>query len=147
MKKLTILLLLVLSTTLFSDELSWVDEQVEAIKPPRHGILRRDISKLKDPFIFLSAKKVYKKKSSYKRYKRISKRISKRVSSYLSNIKLDAIMNKSAFINAKWYKEGEKVSGYTLEKVGPKSVLLTKGKKRILLSTLSKSKNLKFNNE
>ena len=100
MKKLTILLLLVLSTTLFSNELSWVDEQVEAIKPPRHGILGRDISKLKDPFIFLSAKKVYKKRSSYKRYKRTSKR----VSNYPSNIKLEAIMNKSAFINAKWYK-------------------------------------------
>ena len=69
MKKLTILLLLVLSTTLFSDELSWVDEQVEAIKPPRHGILRRDISKLRDPFIFLSAKKTHKKRSSHKRYK------------------------------------------------------------------------------
>jgi len=143
MKKLTVLLLILLSTTLFANELSWVDKQVEAIKPPRHGLVEKNISSLKDPFIFFSAKKATKKKSSHKRYKRISKK----VSHHPSTLKLGAIMNNSAFISGKWYKEGEKISGYTLEKVGPKSVLLTKGKKQILLSTLSKSKNLKFNNK
>jgi len=66
---------------------------------------------------------------------------------YSSKLLLEAILNKSALINGKWYKEGEKVYGYKLEKVKLKSILLTRGKKQLLLSTMSKSNNLKFNNK
>ncbi len=133
MKKLTIILLLLLSTQLFSNELVWIDEQIEAIKPPRKGINNKKILKLKDPFIYLR--------------KKIHHRSRKRVRAYTSKISLVAILNKSALINGKWYREGEKVYGYKLEKVNPKTVLLTKGKKQLFLSIASKSKNLKFNNK
>ena len=146
MKKLTIILLLLLSSQLFSNELAWVDEQIEAIKPPRKGIDLKKISHLKDPFIYLKAKK-RTKRTSYRR-SRYSKSTSTKVRTYSSSkFSLEAILNKSALINGKWYKEGEKIYGYKLEKVNLKTVLLTKGKKQLLLSTVSKSKNLKFNNK
>ncbi len=138
MKKLTIILLLLLSTQLFSNELVWIDKQIEAIKPPRKGINNKKILKLKDPFIYLR-KKIHHRSRKYSG--------SKRVRAYTSKISLVAILNKSALINGKWYREGEKVYGYKLEKVNPKTVLLTKGKKQLFLSIASKSKNLKFNNK
>jgi len=147
MKKLTLILLLLLSSQLFSNELAWVDEQVEAIKPPREGVSTREISKLKDPFIFLHAKKSKKRvRSPYRRYSKSSSG-KKKVQTYSSKFTLEAILNKTALINGRWYKEGEKVYGYKLEKVNLQSVLLTRGKNQILLSTVSKSKNLKFNNK
>ncbi|MEN4052239.1 MULTISPECIES: hypothetical protein [Sulfurimonas] len=147
MKKLTIILLLLLSTQLFSNELAWVDEQIEAIKPPRKGIDNKKISKLKDPFIYLKTKKGKKRKKSTYRSRKSSTSGSKKVRTYSSKISLEAILNKSALINGKWYREGEKIYEYKLEKVNLKTVLLTKGKKQLLLSTVSKSKNLKFNNK
>jgi len=142
MKKLILISILLVTTNMLANELAWVDEQVEAIKPPREGISNKNISKLKDPFIFLHAKKAKKRtRSPYRRYSK------KRVLTHSSKISLDAILNKSALINGKWYQENEKVYGYKLEKVNPQSILLTRGKKQILLSTETKSKNLKFNNK
>ncbi len=142
MKKLTIILLLLLSTQLFSNKFVWIDEQIEAIKPPRKGINSKKILKLKDPFIYLRKKR--RKKNIYRSRKHSG---SKRAPVYTPKISLVATLNKSALINGKWYREGEKVYGYKLEKVNPKTVLLTKGKKQLLLSIASKSKNLKFNNK
>jgi len=53
MKKLYILIFLFLSSTLFSNELAWVNEQVEAIKPARKGIINSSTALLKDLFIFV----------------------------------------------------------------------------------------------
>ncbi len=146
MKKLILISILLVATNMLANELSWVDEQVEAIKPPREGVSNKDISKLKDPFIFLHPKKATKRvRSPYRRYSKSSSK--KQVLTHSSKISLDAILNKSALINGKWYQEGEKVYGYKLEKVNPQSILLTRGKKQTLLSTETKSKNLKFNNK
>jgi hypothetical protein len=145
MKKLIIFLLILLSTHLLANELSWVDEQVEAIKPPRKGISDKEISKLKDPFILYSVKGKKRVRHTYSR--KYSKTATKKVQTHSSKFTLEAILNNTALINGKWYKEGEKVSGYKLEKVTHKSILLTKGKRKILLSTVSKNKNLKFNNK
>jgi len=51
MKNLYSLLILLIAAQLFSNELTWVDEQVEAIKPARIGVSQKEISKIKDPFI------------------------------------------------------------------------------------------------
>jgi len=142
MKNIITILLFLLSTQLFAkSELSWVDEQVAAIKPPREGISNQVISKLKSPFIFLHKTKVASQKAT------TSTKIYKRTRRYSSHFRLEAILNKSALINGRWYKEGVKVHGYRLKKVNLRSILLTRGKKEILLTTLSKNKNLKFNNK
>jgi len=149
MKKFTVTLLLLLSTHLIANELSWVDEQIAAIKPPREGISNQEIEKVKDPFIFFLKKKDKKKKEVIVKakapYKKHYRRSRKTTTSH--RLKLEAILNKSALINGKWYKEGAKVYSYRLSKVKLKSVLLTKNKKTIILSTVSKNKNLKINNK
>jgi len=148
MKNLYLLLTLLLTTQLFCNELAWVDEQVEAIKPARVGISQKEISKIKDPFIFLhkndDSKLSEKKKgilpASYSRYKKIIKH-------RILHFRLEAILNKSAMINGRWYKQGSYVHGYKLVKVGRKSVLLIRKNKKLLLSTRSRSKKIKINNK
>jgi len=144
MKKLLLLLAIFSTLNLLADELSWVDEQVEAIKPPREGISPQEVSKLKDPFIYYAVDK--KKKHVKHIFHTHHKKGKKKVVVYNAKLSLAVIMNKSAFINGKWYKEGEKISGYTITHVNPgaKSVLLTKGKKQKILTTMSKNRNLKF---
>jgi len=143
------LLFMTLSTqVLLSNELAWVDEQIEAIKPPRKGISKNTIDILDNPFIFLEVKKKQKKAkiSTSKKYVKKTSSKKKIRKHYSHKLTLEAIINSSALINGKWYKKGEKVYGYVLKEVNIKSVLLTKGKKRVILSTLSKNKNLKFKN-
>ena len=54
MKNFIILSLILTSLAATTNkELSWVDKQVEAIKPPRDGESLSNISRIKDPFIFL----------------------------------------------------------------------------------------------
>jgi len=148
MKNLYFVLLLFLSTQLFSNKLAWVDEQIEAIKPERIGVSNNEISKVKSPFIFLekaddSTVKQNTKgvKSPYAKYKTVVKRKS---SIYF---RLEAIVNKSAMINGKWYKEGKYIYGYKLSKVNRTFVVLIRKNKRIRLSTASRNKHIKFKNK
>lgn len=147
MKTLYIILLFLFTSQLCANELTWVDEQVAAIKPPRIGISNKSISKLKDPFIFL----VIQDEQVEKKGKKFSKKViirSHYIKRYYSKkLYLEAILNKSVMINRRWYKEGQWVYGYKIVKVNRTSVLLQKQNKKLLLSTMSKSKNLKFHNK
>ena len=148
MKNLYLLFTLLITTQLFCQELAWVDEQIEAIKPERVGVSQKEISRIKDPFIFLHKtddSKLSKTKkgispAAYSRYKKVSKRRT-------IHFKLEAILNKSAMINGRWYKQGSYVYGYKLAKVDRKSVLLIRKNKKLLLSTRSRSKKIKINNK
>ena len=57
---------------------------------------------------------------------------------------LNMVMNNSVMINNKWYKFGETVGGYTIKKLNYNSVLLVRKNKKLLLSTKSDNKKLKF---
>lgn len=147
MKKLLLTSTLLVATTLFSNELAWVDEQIEAIKPPRSGMSTKALSNLKNPFIYLKKEEDKKIKSSYSTTKVNAKstlgkneKVKKK-----SVLTLSLIMNNSAMLNDLWYKKGDKINGYTITEITHKSVLLVKNKKKLLLSTKSSSKNLKFN--
>ena len=144
MKKF-ILLLTLTSTFLFANELKWVDEQIEAIKPPRVGLSPKEITLLKDPFILLVEKTVDKKKKTIATNKQSKYNYKKKIHKKSYHFKLDAIMNKSALINDKWYKEGSLIYGYKIAKVNRNTVVLTKGNKKITLTTISKKNNLKIN--
>jgi hypothetical protein len=145
MKTLYITFILLVAAQLSANELSWVDEQVEAIKPPRSGISNKDIAKIKDPFIYLiKNEKKSKDKKNLKKAIIHPHYVKKR---YTRRFTLDAILNKSAMIDGRWYKEGNKVHGYKLYKVKNKSIVLMQNNHKILLTTTSKNKNLKFNNK
>lgn len=148
MKNLYLLLTLLIATQLFSNELVWVDEQVEAIKPARVGISLKEISNIKDPFIFLhkndNSKLSERKKgiipASYAGYKKVARR-------RVIHFRLEAILNKSAMLNGRWYKQGSYVHGYKLANVDRKSVILIRKNKKLRLSTLSRRKKIKINNK
>jgi len=148
MKKHIFLLSILFSTfSLAANELAWVDEQVQAIKPPREGMNPNELEHLKDPFIFLKIEEEEKKTLPKKiaTPKHIVHKVRKR-GVYHKRFSLEAIMNKSVLINGKWYKEGQKIAGYTIKQVHPTTVILKKGKRELQLSTKSKNKNLKIKN-
>ena len=160
MKNSILILSLLTSATLLSNELSWVNEQVEAIKPARKGMKSSDIRAIKDPFIFLeknrgkedpkSAKKatvIRTKTASSNQLTQTAQVIPKNGNSINTIFTLSLIMNNAAMINGQWYKLGEKIDGYKITELDRSSVLLTKKKKQILLSTKSVSQNLHFKNK
>lgn len=150
MKPLFILMLIFLSTHIIANELAWVDEQINAIKPPREGIKNSQLSFLKDPFIFLEKNKTKKDdkelKSSVSSIPVVTSPTNKVVSNNLLNKKLtlDAVLNNSALISGVWYKKDETVRKYILSEINRSHVVLKKGKKALILSTKSKNSNLKF---
>ena len=144
--------LLLYTLGLNANELSWVDKQIEAIKPPRNGLKNGNVELLNDPFIFLKknqAEKDLKKSTSLNSSKNSSKSTNKDTNSLVVQKKkmkfsLVAIINKSALINGQWYKHDSLLNGYKLSIIDPQSVILIKKTKKILLSTRSINKKLNF---
>ena len=148
--KILLILISFLLLNLQSNELEWVDKQVEAIKPPRSGMDLETISKLHDPFIFVVKEKVAVKEktvtsSTKKSSKKVYRRYHKAKRRYRKvKFNLSITMNKSAMINRKWYKVGDTINGYKISNIELSTVTLVKNNKTLLLSTDSK-KNLNIN--
>ncbi|MBU1928101.1 hypothetical protein KKG77_03785 [bacterium] len=144
MKKILIVSFVALVSVLSSNELAWVDKQIDSIKPPREGISSSAITSLSDPFIFLK-----------KPVETTTKGNTAASNSYVfksgvktaPTLRLTAIMNDSALINGKWYKVGDTLHGYKLLAINTKSVNLRSKKTKLTLSTQSNSQNLKFKNK
>jgi len=157
----TILIIIVaifLSNNVYATELSWVDEQIEAIKPPRKGVNIR--GSIYNPFIFLeknkTKKKDRKKASSVAKIKKAPSKsagLNTVVCDTDANKKdsgrllLSTIINSSAMINGSWYKKSDKIKGYSIVEVTKTSVTLKKGDKQLILSTNVTKPNLKFKNK
>jgi hypothetical protein len=156
MKTILITLLAVfLSSTLCATELEWVDEQIEAIKPPRKGV---EISGINSPFVFLEKNKP-KEKGGASSASGI--RITAPRPSVLkqkacppdgnttksNSFDLSAIINSKAMINGSWYKKSDTINSSTIFDISKNSVTLKKGDKELILSTASKKQTLKFKNK
>jgi hypothetical protein len=156
---LTILLAVLLSNSLYANELEWVDEQIEAIKPPRKGV---NISALGSPFVFLEKNKP--EAEGVKKGSRTAATPTRRASSTKSTAStqasatadttpkksgfvLSAIINSSAMIDGNWYKVSDKIGSYTVADITKTSVTLKQGGKELLLSTVITNPNLKFKNK
>ena len=160
MNTLFITLLTLFTYSLSASELSWVDEQVQAIKPTRVGMNISNLTSLKAPFIYLEKNqtKDKDKKKSTQNKKKVSRNTIKNtqnkksiLNSKKKNIhvvhkllKLTMIMNNSVLINEKWYRIGETINGYKIKKINYNSVLLVRKSKKLLLSTRTDNKKLKF---
>ena len=148
--KTLLLIFILLSSNLLSDELKWVDEQIQAIKPPREGVSSSKINSIKNPFIFLQKNKEKPKKKVLTSTNKVnSTKVQNitRIEQKNISLHLSAIINNSAYINGKWYKIQEKVGKYTISRITRTDVILTYKQKRLLLSTRTKSKTLKFKNK
>ena len=145
MKILYITVLLIFNT-LYANELLWVDNKIAAIKPARVGLKNSDISKLQNPFmtkelakkIVLKAKKAVKKRAQQKKRAVLYKK---------HNLSLQAVMNKSALINGKWYRVGHLVDKYKLIHILRDRVILARNGFKIVLTTKSKNSKLNFKND
>ncbi|MCX6052117.1 MAG: hypothetical protein NTZ60_06340 [Campylobacterales bacterium] len=140
--KLIVLFLLSLNSN--SDEVKWVDEQIEAIKPPREGIAETKVSSILDPFIFLKEKKSETNSSIASEVTTPSKSV---VPPSEKKFVLDAIINKSALIDGKWYRINDKIDEYTISDINATSVTLSKKGKQIVIATSSKKLNLQIKNK
>lgn len=150
---LIILITAILSSSLYANELQWVDEQIEAIKPPRKGI---DIFKVDSPFVFLEKNRPEVKKDAKAQQTNIeisqpkpSTVIEQNIKSDNDDIKkdnfnLDAIINQSVMINGNWYKKNDIIDGYIIFNIDKTSVTLKKDTKELVLSTYIKNSTLKF---
>lgn len=157
--KIYIVSLLLLTLNLYSTELQWVDEQIDAIKPLRVGLKRSDVSVLKDPIIFIKdkvasdpksktktkSKKYTKRKKTYRSYSKTSSK-SKNNNKAIRSLRLEAIINNSALISGRWYKLNDKIKTYKISEIDATTVLLTKKGSNIMLSTSNKNRTIKFKN-
>ncbi|WP_373003389.1 hypothetical protein [Sulfurimonas sp.] len=153
MKTYIVIAFVLSSIALSSNELSWVDTQVEAIKPARKGMSDDELNKIKDPFIFYKnrSKKNYVKSikkpvkyASVKKYTTSSDTRSVILQQPSKRLVLSAIINNSALINGEWYKVNESVDSFKLSSVNRTSVVLTKGNGKLVLTTSDTKRNLKF---
>jgi hypothetical protein len=146
-----------LSNTLYAAELEWVDEQIEAIKPPRKSV---NILNIESPFIFLEKnslkKRDAKRTSSAPVIRSSSENTSKILTSScdkpadkleVNGFLLSTVINSSAMINGDWYKKSDKIKSYTITDISKTTVTLEKGDKKLILSTYSKKPTLKFKNK
>jgi len=125
-------ILIALSTTsLFSGSLSSSEivKMVQEIKKERKGISLSTLESTGKPFII----KVPKKKESVK-----VNGVVKKVEVVYT---LKAILNKAAFIDGKWYKQGDKLGSYKVGHVSSDSVLLKSSNGNKKLSLKKRKKN------
>ena len=140
---------LLLASSICATELSWVDEQIAAIKPARKSSPIRNI---KSPFIFLE-KNGYVKKEPVLEEKTVSttnakgETITKVVKAKPKPLVLSAILNNTALINGTWYKKNDKIRSYTIASINKSTVTLKSADRRITLTTNVKNRTLKFKNK
>lgn len=157
MKTFYIIGTMLIVLNLHSNELEWVDKQIDAIKPSREGLIHSTIISLKDPIIFLEKNK---SETTTKEKVKSAVSLNSRTSSSSTNsiippsttkkrvfktgLVLEAVINNSALISGKWYRLDDSVKSYKLSKVERTSVVLTRNGKTKRLSTRTKNNTLKF---
>ena len=141
MKKFITASVLLLSIEAFAtSDLKWVNEQVDAIKPSRTGISSNFISGLKDPIKPEEVKKVKKKNSPTI----ITSTTKSSRELHLKPLTLESIINKSAYINGKWYRENDQVRGKKITLISKNYVILQYKKKQTRLFINKKNDKIKI---
>lgn len=151
------LLLLFFSCSIYASQLNWVDEQIEAIKPPRKGV---ELIKKEDPFIFLEKNKSeIKKEQNTSSIQTVpSSKISASVDNNISDEKervfaLSVIINGSALIDGVWYRQNDTIENYVVVDITKTTAILKKSdrikkiEKIVVLSTSTNTPNIKFKNK
>lgn len=124
---------MVLASPLFSGSLSSTEivKMVEEIKKERKGIAISQLESTENPFIINIPKK---------------KELPKAETAPLSVVEvvytLKAILNKAAFIDNKWYKQGDKLGNYKVGYVSSSTVVLKSSNGNRTLSLKKKKRNL-----
>ncbi|MDD2828914.1 MAG: hypothetical protein PHW18_05010 [Sulfuricurvum sp.] len=128
-------------------ELQWVDEHIKAILPARVGISDGFINSLIDPMKY----KIPERKTGIVTGVGSTLLAPPKLGSTLQiptivkvveePLKLQALMNKAALINGKWYRLNDAVRSYSLSEIKSSSVMLRGNKGEPLILFLSKNNN------
>ncbi|MEA2110580.1 MAG: hypothetical protein U9P71_00885 [Campylobacterota bacterium] len=137
-KPLKIMLIAAISVTaLFSDNLSWVDQQITAILPKRVGIADSKISQLSNPIRY---QKLVVKDSDPD-----TKTVTHtQIAEVVKPLKVAAILNNSALIDKKWLKINDTIRGYKVKRINSDSVLLKSKDNRLKLFVKEKNNKIKI---
>ncbi len=124
----------------------WVDEQIDAIIPPRSGVPEGFVNALSDPVKYKVPPKPVKSVldvvlPKIKTSKETNATLPALPKIIEEPLRLQALMNTSALINGKWYRINDTVRTYTLAEVRQNSVLLTSKKGQPLILFFVKSVN------
>jgi len=124
-------------------ELIWVNEQIQAIIPSRVGVTDGFINSLLDPIKYTTPILLPNSNGSklLAPPKLGSMALIPIIPKVEEPLRLQALMNKSALINGKWYKINDAVRSYNLSEVKQNSVLLSGRKSQPLILFLTKSNN------
>jgi len=126
MKKIDILIPLMIALfaeSIFAVSIKSIESKIELLKQSRDTAYRV-LPITYDPF--------YKGKSLMEEAKPKTV-VTKKVKKASKKLQLLAIFNNRAFINSKWYKEGDKIGGYKVQKIKDTFVILSKKGKTIIL--------------
>lgn len=126
-------------------ELTWVDEQIQAILPARIGVTDGLIGSLIDPMKMKKAIPVASKSNLLAPPKLGGNGLALPPKMVEEPLRLQALINKSALINGKWYKQNDPVRSFVVSEVKSCSVLLIGKKEQKLILFLTKQNNkIKF---
>ncbi len=127
------------STALFSDSLSWVDQQIAAILPKRVGITDNKISELSSPIRY--QKLVVESTDSGTK---TSTATNTQIAQLVKPLKVAAILNNSALIDNKWLKVNDTIRGYKIKSINKDNVLLRSKEKKLKLFIKEKNDTIKI---
>jgi len=111
MKNIVLMVTLMVSTIYADLSMDQIRDMVQKIHDPREGISLETLKETQEPFVRLQ-----EENNVTTFVIPIDKKVTK--------IILNAILNKTAFINGKWRGIDDNISGYTLKYIGKKGVLL-----------------------
>jgi len=92
------------------------DIKIEKIKKEREGITKTTLLETKEPFALV-------KITEEKKVMVVPDTIIEDEKVFV----LNAIINKKAYLNGAWHKEGDSIEGFTLKHVGVKGIVLRQG--------------------
>lgn len=131
-------------------ELAWVDEQIQAILPARIGISDAMVGSLNDPIKLKKPVRIGVAPPTGTPVLFAPPKLSSVPKVVLPKIveeplHLQALINKSALINGKWYKLNDSIRTYTLSEIKFNSVLLTgKADQKLILFLNKQNNNIKI---
>ena len=140
----TKLLILALFTTLLQADvnMAWVDQKIDEIKPQRSGLNSAKLAALKSPFIIVIEEEKDGKSSGAKKGSSSRSKFPVKKDMSGAPLTLQVVLNNTAMINNKWYKENETVRGYKLIQIKSGHVVLERRNKKIKLFIAQKNKKL-----
>ena len=120
-----------------NSELDWVNKQVEAIIPSRHGVSDSYINGLKEPFEFTYVTTTAKGNKTVRTHFKRTKR-------YIPPLRVTLIINSKALINGRWYKLNDSIRGYKIVAINALSVKLKRRGWVKMLYIQEKNKHVKI---